>query len=170
MSCFFGNLFVLINICVAPWFCAARPSYTLQPTHCSTLRQCQLLCSDTVTNSLSPPKNSTPLQSSKSKLFPQNTRGGLSRKEMDRLLAFHSYPQYTFGFKVFWEPFAYDSSFDRPASSSGCRHILCTILSRTCAIIEHGAHIHKRCRAHLAKELSGLSSARRTWSVLHAHL
>ena len=170
MSCFFGNLFVLINICVAPWFCAARPSYSLQPAHCSTLRQCQLLCSDTVTNSLSSPKNSTPLPSSKSILFPQNTRGGISRKEMDRLLAFHSYPQYTFGFKVSWEPFDYASPYDGPTSSARRRHLLCSILSRTCTSIEGGAYVHKRCRAHLAEELSGLSSARRAWSVLYAHL
>jgi len=86
------------------------------------------------------------------------------------LLAFHSYPQYTFGFAASWEPFAYDSSSGGPDSSACRRYILCSIVSRSCAVIERSAHIHKRCRAHFAEELSGLPPARRGWSVFHAHV
>src|SRR5712692_7616086 len=64
-------------------------------------------------------------------------------------------------FQSFLEPFAYDSPSDGPASSAPRCHLLCPILART-VIVGNGADIHKRCRANLAKELSGLSSARRT--------
>ena len=181
-NCFSRNPFILRNICVAPgvW---GTPLVNLQR---SNLQTWQLLCPHLVANSLVSPKNSTRLQSSKSKLFRQNTQVGYpqcnyrghrhclhraKRWKQDHFgpLAFHSYPQYTFGFKVSWEPFAYDSSFDGPIFSSRRRHVLCPILART-VIVGNGADIHKRCRANLAKELSGLSSAGRTWSVLHAHL
>src|SRR5882762_11654291 len=75
-----------------------------------------------------------------------------------------------FRLKVSWGPFAYDSRSDGPISSSRRCHLLCSILARACAIFDGGAHVHKGCRANLAKELSGLSSARRTRAVLGAHL